>query len=128
MAWLRRLRTETAVKDGVRRWRCARLRVGTHGEERRREHHGWLDDDTDKDRDECRNLRCRVIGVLGIGLAMAHAKRLLTIGVRSVLVGHAGHIGTAPHLFHPRHRFLLRCVLGRPRACRTGIGSRCQLN
>lgn len=120
MAWLRRLGAETAVKDGERRWRCARLGLCTLGDDRRGVQHGRLDDGAGEDRDECWNLRRSVIGVLSIGLAMAHAKRLLAIVLRGILFG---HIGAGRHGVHRRR--LIRWFV---HAHRAGVRGRCQLN
>lgn len=125
MAWLRRLRAETAVEDGVRRGRRARLRVSAHHEKRCTALHWRLDQAADKDRNEWGNLRSRMIGVLGIRLTMAHAERLLAVKLRGALILHIRHIGTTPHAVHCLQ---LRGLPDRTRACRAGIGGRCQLN
>lgn len=119
MAWLRRLGAETAVKNGVRWWWRARLGVCMPSDDRRGIQHRRLDDDAGEDRDKCGNLRHSVIGVLSIGLAMAHTKRLLAIVLRGILFGHVG----AGH--HGVHRRLFRRHV---HANRTGVSGRCQLN
>lgn len=122
MAWYWRLGAETAVKNGVRRrWRT-RLRLCALGKKWRGVQHGRLDDHADENRDVRWNLRGRMIGVLGIGLAVRHAERLLAVMLRGVLFG---HVGAGRHCFHRLHR---RLSVQLAQACRAGIGGRCQLD
>ena len=119
MALLRRLRTETAVKNGVRRRRGAWLALRALGKPWCVVQYGGLDDDADEERDKCRNLRRGVVGVLRVGLAMAHAKRLLAVVLRGILLGHVG----AGHC-----RFHRRMFIRRVHPHRAGIGCGRQLH
>ena len=102
MAQLRRLGAETAVKDGVRRRRGARPSLRMQRDDWRNVEHGGLDNDARKHRNKCGDLRCGVIGVLGVGLAMGHAQGLLSVVLHRNLIG---HLRAGRHCFHRRfHR------------------------
>lgn len=118
-----RLRLETAVKNGQwRRWR-ARCHLGAqHGAEIGKRHGGRCDD-ARQHRQKNRQLRCDMVGALGISLAVGLAKRAVVLVLAAALIGPIGHVGAR---FGQGGLHVVAAHL--VSAAGTGVRRRCQLN